>query len=285
MTQTASPPPRGWPREAVGPVGLADGLGWASAGLGAPMLLSGRRFLRTIGVRADGKATAVTAAVGVREFVAAATILGMRHRRVGAWSRVLGDAIDLALLGTAWRTRCEDAPRLAGATAFVAAVLGADFAVARKLSHAEGTDVDDGSGSHGVGADAESSGGPARVRTAITVRGDEDDVRRALRDFDWSALDPVALETAGDLRLMPAPANRGVEIHLDHDPTVPAGRVGAAALKLAGKSPDQLITDDLRRFKARFETGVEVRSAKTPEGFSAKRQMRQQPAQPVGAQR
>jgi hypothetical protein len=248
------------------------------------MLLSGRRFLCAIGVRPDAKALAVTAGVGMREFVAAATILGMRHRRVGAWSRVMGDTMDLALLGAAWRTRREDTPRLAGATAFVAAVLGADLTVAMALSRAEGTDVADGSNSRGIGAPQDSGGGPARVRTAITVRGSEEDIRRALHEFEWSAFDPAALETTGELRIVTAPAGRGVEIHIDHDPSVPAGRLGATALKLAGKSPDQKINDELRRFKARFETGVEVRSEKSPEGVSAGRQMRQKPAQPVGAQ-
>ncbi len=81
--------------DAVGPVGLADGLGWASAALGVPLLLSPRRTLEAIGVEADGKARAraqaagvgVGVGVGVREFLATGTILGMRHRRVGAWSR------------------------------------------------------------------------------------------------------------------------------------------------------------------------------------------------------
>jgi hypothetical protein len=248
------------------------------------MLLSGRRFLRAIGVRPGGTATAVTAAVGVREFVAAGTILGMRHRRVGAWSRVAGDSMDLSLLGAAWSTRREDSARLLGAIGFVAAVLGTDLAVAVALSRAEGTHVPDGSSSHGIGAPQDAGGGPARVRTAITVHGTEADVRRAMQEFEWTALDPAALEAAGELRLVPAPGDRGVEIHLDHDPSVPGGRVGATALKLAGKSPDQRINDELRRFKARFETGVEVRSEKTPEGFSAGRQMRQKPAQPVGGQ-
>ena len=282
MADVSSSAPSGWSRAAVGPVGPADGLGWASVALGAPMVLSGRRFLGLIGVRADTKAVAVTAGVGVREFVAAATILGMRHRRVGAWSRVMGDTIDLALLAAAWRTRCEQAARLAGATAFVAAVLGTDLAVAIALSRAEGTDVPDGSSSHGVGAPEDSGGGPARVRTAITVSGAEHDVRQAISQFAWRAFDAAALEAAGELRVVPAPGERGVEIHLDHDPAVTGGRVGAAALKLAGKSPDQAINDDLRRFKAQFETGVEVRSEKTPEGFSAGRQLRQKPAQPAG---
>jgi hypothetical protein len=283
MTEADSSHPRGWPRSAVGPVGMADAMGGASVALGAPMLLTGRRFLRTIGVRPDGRAIAVTAAVGVREFAAAGTILGMRHRRVGAWSRVLGDSIDLALLGSAWSTRREQTPRLIGAIAFVGAVLGADLAVAIALSRAEGTHVPDGASSHGIGAPEDADGGPARVRTAITVRGSEDEVRAALREFEWSALDPAALEAAGELRLVPAPGERGVEVHLDHDPSVPGGRVGATALKLAGKSPDQRINDELRQFKARLETGVDVRSEKTPEGFSARRQMRQKPAQPVGA--
>jgi hypothetical protein len=263
---------------------MADGLGVASAALGAPMLLTGWRFLRGIGVQPDTKAVAVTAAVGVREFVAAATILGMRHRRVGAWSRVMGDTMDLALLGTAWRTRCQDAPRLAGATAFVAAVLGTDALVAIRLSRAEGTDVPDGSSSHGVGAPEDAPGGPARVRTAITVRGAEEDVRRAVSEFGWRAIDPAALEAAGELRIVTAPGERGVEVHLDHDPAVRGGRAGATVMKLAGKSPDQTINDDLRRFKAHFETGVEVRSDKSPEGASAGRQLRQTPAQPVGTQ-
>src|SRR5436305_7380285 len=167
MTPPESAQPRGWPRSAVGPVKSADALGVASAALGAPMLLTGRRLLRTIGVRADANAMAVTAGVGVREFVAAGTILGMRHRRVGAWSRVLGDTMDLALLGTTWRTRCEDAPRLAGATAFVGGILATAMLVARRVSRAEGTDVDDGSGRHGIGAGEDPSSGPAGWRTGM----------------------------------------------------------------------------------------------------------------------
>jgi uncharacterized membrane protein len=58
--------------------------------------------------------------------------------------------------------------------------------------------------------------------------------------------------------------------------------IGASALKLMGQSPEQKINDDPRRFKALFETGVEVLSDKTPEPFSARRQILQRPGQPVG---
>jgi hypothetical protein len=272
----------GWPDQAVGPVRLADGLGWASAALGGSMLLMRRRFLQAIGVRPDGPAAAITAGVGVREFAATGTILGLRHRRVGAWSRVLGDTMDLALLGAAWRSRRVQTPRLLGAMAFVAAILAVDLLVALRLGQAEGARVEDGSTSHGRGATPARRGGPGHVRTAITVQGSEEELRRALHEFAWSAFDPVTLEQRGEIRFAAAPGGRGVEIHLDHDASVLGGGVGAIALKLAGRSPDQKINDDLRRFKARVETGVEVRSDKTPEGFSARRQILQRPAQPAG---
>jgi hypothetical protein len=41
-------------------------------------------------------------------------------------------------------------------------------------------------------------------------------------------------------------------------------------------------SEELRRFKALLETGVETRSDKTPESHSAIRQILQRPAQPVG---
>jgi hypothetical protein len=246
------------------------------------MLFTPRRLLKAIGVRDDRRSRVTVLAIGVRELVAAQTILGMRHRRVGAVSRAVGDTIDLTLLGTAFATKRADTARLFGAIGFVASILGADAFTAFKLSRAEGTEIKDGSSSFGGGIAHKPSGGPAHVRTAITVRGSEEEVREAARSFEWRAFDAAALEAAGELRFVSAPGDRGVELHVDHDPSVPAGSVGATALKLAGQSPDQKINDDLRRFKALFETGVEVRSDKTPEPFSARRQIMQRPAQPVG---
>lgn len=269
---------------AVGPIRLADGLGVASAGLGAPMLISPERFLDAIGVEPGGQADAITIGVGIRELAATGTINVMRHRRIGAWSRVAGDLMDLTLLGIAYRTRRTDATRLAAAAGFVAAILAADVYAAIALSRAEGTHTDDGSSSVGAGVQHDTGGSPARVRTAITVLAPEDEVRRAFYGFAWSALDPAAVEAAGELRFVPAPGDRGTEVHLDHDPGVRGGRGGALVLKLSGRSPDQAINDELRRFKSLVETGVEVRSDKTPEGPSAYRQMVQQPAQPVGGE-
>jgi uncharacterized membrane protein len=73
-----------------------------------------------------------------------------------------------------------------------------------------------------------------------------------------------------------------VEVHVDREPSPPGAAVGAAALKLAGQAPDQRINDELRRFKALVETGVEPRSEKSPGGHSTLRQMLQRSAQPLG---
>ncbi len=270
-----------WPAGGVGPVGLADALGWGSSVLGAPMTVAPRWFLRTIGVRDDAKAVGWTLAVGVREHLATLNIIANRQRRIGMWSRVLGDTMDLTLLVAAHRTRRQDTQRLQGAMGIVGGLLALDLYTAVQLTRADGSLVKDGGGSTGQGVEHDRSGGPTRVRTAVTIRRPEEEVRGALSSFDWRALDPAALQAAGELRLVKAPGDRGTEVHVDHDP---GGGIGAVAAKAVGKAPDQLINDDLRRFKALLETGVLARSETSPEGPSSHRQIfhKRQPAQPLG---
>jgi hypothetical protein len=269
---------------AVGPVRLADALGWGSSILGAPMNLTPRRLLRTIGIKDDRRAVAWTFAVGVREHLATLNIIANRQRRIGMWSRVAGDTMDLVLLAAAYRYKRNDADRLLCATGIVGGLMAVDLFAAVQLTRADGANVSDGSDSAGDGADPDTDSGPARVRTAVTIRRPQEHVRAAFHTFAWSALDPAALEDSGDVRFTEAPGDRGTEVHLDHEPQASGGNVTAAAAKLLGKSPDQTINDELRRFKAFVETGVLARSETSPEGPSAARQImhKRQPAQPVG---
>jgi hypothetical protein len=269
---------------AVGPVRLADGLGWASSALGAPMIVTPRRFLRAIGVQDEGKAVAWTVVVGVREQLATLNIVANRQRRIGMWSRVVGDTMDLALLAAAYRYKREDGSRLLAAGSLVGGLMALDVFTAVQLTRADRAHVRDGAGSTGVGATHDTGGGPSRVRTAVTIRQPEEDVRHAFREFDWRAFDPAALEAAGEVRFVAAPGDRGIEVHVDHEPGVSGGAVGATAAKLLGRAPDQRINDDLRRFKALLETGVVVGSETSPEGPSSARQIlhKREPAQPVG---
>lgn len=270
---------------AVGPIRAADLLGWTSVALGAPMILAPRRVLRAVGVRADRRSVGWILLVGARELMATAQLNAMRHRRVGMWARVVGDTMDLALLAAAYTRRRERAERLLGAVGFVAGILGVDLVTALRLNRAEGAHLPEGAGSSGTGATHDTGGGAAHVRTAITIRKPEDEVRSAFSVFPWEAFDPAGLEASGALRFVPAPGGRGVELHLDHDPRVPGGTLGVAALKLAGSSPEQRISDELRRFKAQVETGVLVRSDKTPEGASSARQIKQLPGNPDSLER
>ena len=268
---------------AVGPVRLADALGWGSSLLGAPMTLAPRRFLRWIGVRDDGKAVAWTRVVGVREHLATLNIVAARQRRIGIWSRVAGDTMDLLLLAAAHRHKREDGMRLLGATGIVGGLLAADLFTALQLTRADRADVRDGRQSAGVGVRHDTGGGPLRVRTAVTIRRPEDEVRQAFREFDWSAFDPAALEASEEVRFSPAPGDRGTELHLDHEPAGAGRAIQALAAKAVGQAPDQAINDELRRFKALLETGVVVRSETSPDGASASRQIlhKRRPAQPV----
>lgn len=79
-------------------------LGWASVGLGAPLLLAAGGSARAIGMEDGPRQRATVAGVGARELAAAAGLLG-QGGPMWLWARVAGDMMDLALLGSALRGR------------------------------------------------------------------------------------------------------------------------------------------------------------------------------------
>jgi hypothetical protein len=102
------------------------------------MTVAPRWFLRTIGVHDDPKAVGWTLAVGVREHLATLNIVANRQRRIGMWSRVLGDTMDLTLLAQAYRHKRRDAQRLQGAMGVVGGLLLLDLYTAVQLTRATG---------------------------------------------------------------------------------------------------------------------------------------------------
>lgn len=76
---------------------LARGLGWFSLGLGLSQLLAARRYTHALGV--EGREGLVRLA-GVRELTHGLLSLSV-DRKAGLWSRVGGDALDMALLAAA----------------------------------------------------------------------------------------------------------------------------------------------------------------------------------------
>jgi uncharacterized membrane protein len=256
-----------------------------------------------IGMRDTAANRMLLRAFGAREIASGAGILAGRRPTNWLWSRVGGDAMDLAVLLRAFARRHTSRARLASATAAVAGVTMLDVVSSRQLSRQE---------SHGI-----------RVTESITVYAPRERVYYLWRQLEnlpdvmshlesvkelgggrslwrakapagltveweaeltedvenerigWRALEGSTIPNAGSVTFMDAPGGRGTEIHVDlrYDP--PAGPVGAAIAKLFGKEPSQEIAKDLRRFKQRLETG-EVTTARGPAAESAFRVMENQ---------
>jgi uncharacterized membrane protein len=131
---SASAPPGPTPRRAfaagaaLGPEGgqpgaqLSRALGWLSIGVGLAALLAPRAIARNAGLPSS---TLLLRAVGVRELVCGVGLLTQPKAPAWRWSRVAGDAMDLALLGYAARAagpgRLDGARGRLGATAMLVA--------------------------------------------------------------------------------------------------------------------------------------------------------------------
>jgi hypothetical protein len=165
---------------------LAKGLGWFSIGLGVAQLIAPRVVRRLIGLT-DGRGANLTLrAVGAREIASGVAILSMPGRSRPVWARVVGDAMDLGLLGWAMRDICKDRSRLIGAMAAVAAVTAADVLVAKRLTGRDGI-----------------------VLRTITINRMPEEVRRA-----WVAFDDRAAEALEFTQFRAAPGGRGTEMVL-----------------------------------------------------------------------
>ncbi|MEV0237869.1 SRPBCC family protein [Nonomuraea sp. NPDC050786] len=90
---------------------LARALGWVSLALGAAQLAAPRTVNRLSGVDDSRLARTVTRMVGTRQLMHGAALLGSRRPGPWTWSRVVGDALDLALLGRAVTSRSRRSGR------------------------------------------------------------------------------------------------------------------------------------------------------------------------------
>lgn len=113
---------------------LTATLGWVSIALGLGEILAPRQLSETMGVRNH---PTLMRALGLREISAGVGILASHQPSYWLWARVAGDAMDLALLGTAFRTDKRDSARLSSATAMIAAIAALDVFAALKQGDEE----------------------------------------------------------------------------------------------------------------------------------------------------
>jgi len=273
---------------------LAAGLGWFSIGLGVAELLAPRALTRGIGLRGHATSRNLARFCGLRELAAGVGILSERRPAAWVWSRVIGDVMDLGLLGAGFAGRRTKRTRLAAATAAVAGVTIVDALCAQRLTGLSRVSMQI------------TPEGTLRVRRRITVNRPVDALYRFWHDFSnaprfmervdsvqttgerrthwrargpagvnlewdaevteerpneliaWRSLDTMPFQHAGVVRFEPAPAGRGTVVTVEMEYAPPGGSVTATAAKLLGYAPEQQIQEDLRRFKQLMETGLVV---------------------------
>jgi len=273
----------------------AAGLGWFSVGLGAAELLAPRAVGRLIGARNDASSRKALRMLGLRELTSGILILTQKKPAPALWSRVVGDLMDLALLGTAGR-RSSRPTRLLAATAAVVGVTVVDAMTALDVSRHADSDHEDGALERSVS-----------VNKALTINRPASEVYAFWRDFTnlpsfmshvarvdvngahsrwqargpagvelsweaeltedrpneliaWKSLPDALLENQGSVQFLDAPGGRGTEIHVQIRFELPLGLTGFTLGKLFSGIPEQKLENDLRRLKQILETGTVVRS-------------------------
>jgi uncharacterized membrane protein len=210
-----------------------------------------------------------------------------RRPAAAVWSRVAGDALDLAALGAAFASPRSKKGRLAFATANVLAVAALDVLCAQQLS----------SNSNAT------EGGTNQVRKSLIINSTPEELYQFWRDFEnlprfmrqlesvrvtgdgrshwvakapagtsvewdaeitedrpnelisWRSLEGSEVDNSGSVRFERAPGDRGVIVHVEIDYNPPGGVIGEWVAKLTGDDPGQQAQEALRALKQLIETG------------------------------
>jgi uncharacterized membrane protein len=277
---------------------LAHALGWLSIGLGLAEIAAPRGLARLIGVNDNRRLLRV---LGLREIASGIGILS-RRRPVGwLWSRVGGDIMDLAILGTALISPNANRRRVAAATAAVTGVTVLDLRASQQLSSQP--ELQDGAVTVQVKKsitinrspeelyqfwhefqnlphfmnDLESvqitgekrshwvAKGPAGKRIKWDAEITED---RPNELIAWRSLEGSQVENSGSVRFEPARGKPGTVVRVEIEYRPPAGLLGVTVAKLLGAEPKQQLHENLHRFRQLMETGEIITTEGQPAGRS-----------------
>lgn len=265
-------------------------LGWFSLGWGMAHLLAPRKLAAASGL--PDTSMNVIRAVGVRELSSAMGLLSQPQAAPWVWSRVAGDALDLALLGVAARHPHARRRQLALAATAVAGIAAVDLWVGvqnrRQATHPPGLPT---------------LPGVISIDKLITVNCPPEECYRFWRNLEnlprfmqhlehvevlsathsrwrmrmpdgsnvewesalrtdhagellaWQALPGGDIDHAGSVSFTRAAGGRGTVVRVSLDYKLPAGKPRAVLTRLLGNEPAQQVADDLRDFKQLIETG------------------------------
>ncbi len=278
---------------------LAKFLGWFSIGLGLAQVLAPRRLSQVTGVQSR---PLLMRSLGVREIASGVGILSRKQPSPWLWTRVAGDAVDLALLGMAAAGPRARRSRTAVAAAAVSGVMLLDI-----LSSVQQTRRERKQG-------PVDESGEIYIETSIAINKPAQACYEFWRDLEnlprfmehlesvqvqadqrshwkvrgpvgtsiewdaeitadqpgellaWHSLQGAQVENAGTVRFERAPGGRGTIVRVDMQYLPPGGMTSAMLASLFNEEPSQQVTDDLRRFKWLIETGVIPTTVGQPAG-------------------
>jgi uncharacterized membrane protein len=263
---------------------INQALGWFSVGLGLTQIFAPRSLGRAIGV---GNHPVLMRLCGAREIAAGVGLLSGRAPATFAMARVVGDAMDLAVLGASLASPAANRNRIAVAATAVAGVAALDL-YASKLD---------------VRAAVAEAPQDATVRVSFVINSSPDRLYEFWRQLDnlprfmkhlqsveilderrsrWTAVGPAGVRAQweseivedranefiswrtlpgsqahhqGSVRFEPAVGGRGTVVRVELTHGAPGGALASRAAKLLGAAPEVAIREDMRRLKQLLEAG------------------------------
>jgi uncharacterized membrane protein len=268
-------------------------LGWFSVGVGLAQLLAPREVNRMSGAM---QRPILTRLSGVRQIASGAGLLSERLPATSIWSRVAGDATDLALLGAAMRSRQSRSGRVLLTATMLAGLTALDIYAAQLHRRTL----------------AKRTREPSRVDLRIDIASTPDKLYAFWRDIEklplfmsnlqsvtvldqrtshwvanapagllidwdaevvddqpgkliaWRTLPGSAVSNHGAISFEALPDNRGTCVHLSLEYLPSTEAIGAALARWLGGNPQVQIAQDLRRFKQMVEEAAPPEQTKSP---------------------
>jgi len=271
----------------------AAGLGLLGIGLGLTELAAPAKVAGWVGARDTARARSVLRVFGVREIASGIGLLARPEAPERMWARVAGDVLDLALLGAVLSSPWSRKNRTVAALVAIAGITAIDALVAAELAPAQNAPrllakpvqvvqsitinrtpeelyafwrklenlPQFMAHLESVQTHGQRSTWRARSVAGVPLEWEAEITRDEPNEsISWHSLPDATLKNRGIVRFARAPGDRGTELTVALEYSVPGGKVSAALSKLLGAEPGQQISADLRRLKQILETGEVMRS-------------------------
>jgi uncharacterized membrane protein len=277
------------------PPALDRSLGWFSVGLGMAELLAPRTVGRMIGV---GDQSTVLRMCGVREIVSGVGLLSGRAPAAFAMSRVVGDVMDLALLGASMRSPDANPARVAATATAVAGVAALDLYASKQELQSSMAAAEQDVPVHAslminsppaqvyaywrklenlprfmpdlesvTELDQRRSEWTARIPGGMQVRWQSELVEdQPERLLSWRTIAGSEINHCGSVRFEPGPGGQGTHVRVEIYYGMPGGPTAAKAAQLVSMAPESRVIEDLRRLKQLIETGEIATTRGQPAG-------------------